>query len=159
MAVETQEKKVTKDVVRTAAERHGTDRAELIPILNDINQELGYLPAEALEEVSRLLRVPQSQLFSVASFYQMLSTKPRGRHVIQFCESAPCHVVGGRQVWQALLDELKVEPGETTPDGKWSLITVSCLGVCAVGPVMLVDGEIIGNLTPEQIPNILSRYH
>jgi NADH:ubiquinone oxidoreductase subunit E len=159
MAVETQEKKVTKDVVRTATERYGANRAELIPILNEINQELGYLPAEALQEVSRVLHVPQSQLFSVASFYQMLSTKPRGRHVIQFCESAPCHVVGGRQVWQALLDELKIGPGETTPDGKWSLITVSCLGVCAVGPVMLVDGEIIGNLTPEQIPNILSRYH
>jgi NADH:ubiquinone oxidoreductase subunit E len=159
MAVETQEKKVTKDVVRTATERYGANRAELIPILNEINQELGYLPAEALQEVSRVLHVPQSQLFSVASFYQMLSTKPRGRHVIQFCESAPCHVVGGRQVWQALLDELKIGPGETTPDGNWSLITVSCLGVCAVGPVMLVDGEIIGNLTPEQIPNILSRYH
>lgn len=159
MAVETQEKKVTKDVVRTATERYGANRAELIPILNEINQELGYLPAEALQEVSRVLHVPQSQLFSVASFYQMLSTKPRGRHVIQFCESAPCHVVGGRQVWQALLDELKIGPGETTPDGKWSLITVSCLGVCAVGPVMLVDGEIIGNLTAEQIPNILSRFH
>lgn len=159
MAVETQEKKVTKDVVRTATERYGANRAELIPILNEINQELGYLPAEALQEVSKVLHVPQSQLFSVASFYQMLSTKPRGRHVIQFCESAPCHVVGGRQVWQALLDELKIGPGETTPDGKWSLITVSCLGVCAVGPVMLVDGEIIGNLTAEQIPGILSRYH
>ena len=94
----------------------------------------------------------RSQLFRVASFYQMLSTKPRGQHVIQFCESAPCHVVGGRQVWQALHDELNLKAGETSPDGKWSLVTVSCLGVCAVGPVIVIDDDMYGNVEPEQLP-------
>ena len=74
---------------------------------DDVNRALGYLPANALDEISRRLRVPKSQLFSVSSFYRMFSTKPRGKHVIQFCESAPCHVVGGRQVWASLLDHLK----------------------------------------------------
>lgn len=149
---------VVLDAVQAAVERHGTSRDELIPILNDINRELGYLPAEALEEVSKRLRAPKSQLFQVASFYHMLSTKPRGRHVIQFCESAPCHVVGGRQVWQALQDELKLKSGETSPDGKWTLITTSCLGVCGVGPVIIIDDDIFGNVTPAQVPEILARF-
>ena len=101
------------------------------------------------------MHVPKSQLFSVATFYRMLSTKKLGRHVIQFCESAPCHVVGGREVWQALQDELDLEPGETTPDGKWTLVTVSCLGVCGVGPVVVVDEDMYGNVTPAQFQKFL----
>jgi NADH:ubiquinone oxidoreductase subunit E len=88
----------------------------------------------------------------------MLSTKPRGRHVIQFCENAPCHVVGGREVFQALKDHLNLKPGETSPDGKWSLITTSCLGLCAVGPVITIDDDVIGNVKPDQISDILARY-
>jgi NADH-quinone oxidoreductase subunit E len=123
-----------------------------------VNTALGYLPPAAFTEIGRQLRVPVSQLFSVASFYQMLSTQPRGRHVIQFCESAPCHVVGGREVWMALQDELKLEPGQTSADGKWTLRTTSCLGVCAVGPVVTVDEDIYGNVTPKQVTEILAKY-
>jgi NADH-quinone oxidoreductase subunit E len=147
-----------QQVVSAAIERCGNHREDLIPILSDVNRSLGYLPAEALAEISRRLRVPKSQLFSVATFYQMLSTKPRGTHVIKFCESAPCHVVGGRQVWQALLDHLQIKAGETSPDGKWTLLAVSCLGVCAVGPVIIIDDDIVGNIEPSQIPEILARY-
>jgi len=146
------------EAVHTAVNRHGVTRDEIVPILTDVNRAIGYLPAEALDEISRLMHVPKSLLFSVATFYQMLSTKKLGKHVVQFCESAPCHVTGGRQVFQALQDALNLEPGETTPDGKWTLATVSCLGLCGVGPVMVVDSDIYGNLTPGQIPEILSRY-
>jgi len=146
------------EAVQIAIEHHGANREELIPILSEVNRALGYLPTDAMAEISAKLRVPRSQLFSVASFYQMLSTKPRGKHTIQFCESAPCHVAGGQQVWQSLQDELKIGPGETSPDGNWTLITTSCLGVCAVGPVFLIDDDIIGNVTPELIPEILARY-
>ncbi|MEN4013345.1 MAG: NADH-quinone oxidoreductase subunit NuoE [Chloroflexota bacterium] len=146
------------EVVQTAIERHGTNREELIPILNEINRELGYLPGEAMEEISRRLHEPKSSLFGVASFYHMLSTKPRGRHVIQFCESAPCHVVGGREVFEALMEELGLRPDETTPDGKWTLITTSCLGVCSVGPVVVIDEDIYGNVDAKKIPEILARY-
>ena len=145
--------------VRSAVERYGNTQDELIPILNDVNREVGYLPGEALDEISRLLKVPRSQLFSVASFYHMFSTKPRGRHVIKFCESAPCHVAGGREVWRAVKNYLKIQEEETTPDGKWTLLTTSCLGVCAVGPVMLVDDDIYGNVDPSQVPFILDKYH
>jgi len=159
MAESVKEGKSVIEAVRAAVERYGNTQDELIPILNDVNREVGYLSSEALDEISQLLKVPRSQLFSVASFYRMFSTKPRGRHVIKFCESAPCHVAGGREVWQAVKDYLKIEEEETTPDGKWTLLTTSCLGVCAVGPVMLVDDDIYGNVDPSQIPFILEKYH
>jgi len=150
--------KVVLDAVEKAVADHGATIDELIPILNDVNRALGYLPAQALEEISRSLHVPKSQLFSVSSFYSMFSTKPRGRHIIQFCESAPCHVVGGRQVWQELLSSLGLQPGKTSTDGKWTLITTSCLGVCGVGPVFIIDDDIYGNVKPEQVADILARY-
>jgi len=145
-------------VVQQAVSRHGASPEGLIPVLSEVNQALGYLPAAALAEISRQVRVSNSQVFSVASFYRMLSTKPRGRHVIQFCESAPCHVVGGREVWRTLLDETQVQPGETSKDGRWTLLTTSCLGVCAVGPVVVIDGDIYGNVDAAQLPLILARY-
>lgn len=151
-------KSATLEIVQAAVQHHGASREELIPILTEVNRKVGYLPAEALEEISRLMHVPKSQLFSVATFYRMLSTEKMGRHVIQFCESAPCHVVGGRQVWEALQDALDLEPGQTSEDGKWTLATVSCLGVCGVGPVIVVDDDMYGNVTPAQVSDILARY-
>jgi len=152
-------------VVRLAIENHGATREGLIPILSEINRVYGYIPAQTYEEVQRQLNLPgkqmyvsKSQLFALASFYHMLSTEPLGEHVIRFCGSAPCHVMGGREVFQAVQDALHIQAGETTPDGRWSLITTSCLGTCGVGPVMLVDDDIYGNIEPEQIPEILAQY-
>jgi NADH:ubiquinone oxidoreductase subunit E len=88
----------------------------------------------------------------------MLSTKELGRHVIRFCESAPCHVMGGRELLKAITSTLEIKPGETTPDKKWTFITTSCLGVCGVGPVILVDEDIYGNVSPDQLPTILAKY-
>jgi NADH:ubiquinone oxidoreductase subunit E len=159
MTIVKENERIMLDAVEKAIQQHGDSREELIPILTDVNRSLGYLPAEALEEISRRLNSPRSQLFSVASFYHMLSTKPRGKHVIQFCESAPCHVVGGREVWQALQEAVQLESGETSEDGHWTLITTSCLGLCGVGPVVVIDEDAYGNLTPDQIPAILERYN
>lgn len=159
MAKEYKDGKNVQEAVKAAIDRYGATQDELIPILNEVNRAVGYLPAEALDEISLQLKLPKSQLFSVASFYRMLSTKPRGRHVIQFCENAPCHVAGGREVWQALTDELHLQDEETSADGKWSLVTTSCLGICGVGPVMVIDDDIYGNVDPKQVPSILSRYH
>lgn len=158
MAVGIKDTSNARSVVQAAIIRHGASAEALIPILSEVNEELGYLPREAMAELGKSLKMPDSQVLSVASFYEMLSTKPRGRHVIQFCESAPCHVVGGREVWQTLQDELALETGQTSKDGKWTLLTSSCLGICAVGPVLIVDEDIYGNVTPERIPEILARY-
>ena len=152
-------------VVKAAIDRHGAHRDALIPILAEVNTAFGFIPKEAFAEIKRQVQTPEhnlfvseGQLYGVASFYHMLSTKPLGRHVVRFCESAPCHVMGGRQVFQAVKDELKLEPGETSPDNQWSFITTSCLGVCGVGPVFLIDDDIYGNVTPDQVPEILGRY-
>lgn len=158
MTIDVKEGQDVSSVVQAAIEQHGATDEALIPILSEVNQKLGYLPVGALTEISRSLRVPNSRLLSVASFYRMLSTEPRGKHVIQFCESAPCHVMGGHQVWQALQDELGLEPGETSADGQWTVLKVSCPGICGVGPVMMVDDDVYGNLVPERVPEILARY-
>jgi NADH-quinone oxidoreductase subunit E len=145
-------------VARAAVMQHGASREELIPILTDISHELGYIPTEAMTEVSRLIGMPKSQLFSVASFYKMIAIRPRGTHVVQFCENAPCHVVGGRQLWQALRDELQLNAGETSPDGKWTLVTTSCLGICAVGPVVVIDDDVYGKVDLARLREILAKY-
>lgn len=145
-------------IVRTFVEAHGNEKAELIPILHEINGKLGYISDEAIQELSERMNIPTSHIYSVATFYRMLSTEPRGRHVIQFCESAPCHVAGGRVVWQKLESELGLAKGETSADDKWTLLTTSCLGVCGVGPVLIIDNDIYGNVTPDQVPGILDNY-
>ena len=152
-------------IVKEAIDKHGRTRDALIPILSEINRALGYIPAQAFQEVQKQLQnqdeqvyVSKSQLFGLASFYDMLSTKPRGRHVIKFCENAPCHVVGGKAVWDALRESLQLKNGETTPDKKWTLVTTSCLGLCSVGPIVLIDDDLYGNVDPDQIDDILARY-
>ena len=145
----------------------GSTRDAVIPILSEINRALGYIPAAALPEIRRHIQAQQRQegvfvadshLYSAASFYQMFSLEPLGRHVIRFCESAPCHVEGGREVFDTLQRELGLQPGETSADRKWSLLTTSCIGVCSVGPVFLVDDDLYGNVTPERVPEILAKY-
>jgi len=152
-------------ILQQAVEHHGAKRDAVIPILSEVNQSIGYIPEEALGKIRRLINAPEeglfladSHLYAIASFYQMFSLKPLGKHVIRFCESAPCHVVGGRQVIQAIQEHLGIQIGETTADKQWTVLTTSCLGVCSVGPVFLVDEDIYGNVTPEQVPGILAKY-
>ena len=158
MKVEVNEGQDVRDFVRTLVMEKGYEKAELIPFLHEINGEYGYISDIAIQELSDRMNIPTSHIYSVATFYRMLSTEPRGRHVIQFCESAPCHVAGGRVVWQKLQEVLGLGNGETSEDEKWSLLTTSCLGVCGVGPVLVIDHDIYGNVTPEKISDILSHY-
>jgi NADH:ubiquinone oxidoreductase subunit E len=151
-------------VDRVVAE-HGATRDAIVPILSEINRVLGYIPGAALPEIRRRIQDPQdglfladSHIYSAASFYEMFALRPIGRHVIRFCESAPCHVVGGRQVLQAIQEESGLGPGETGEDMKWSLLMTSCLGICSVGPTFMVDNDVYGNVTPERVPEILARY-
>jgi NADH-quinone oxidoreductase subunit E len=159
-----QEKDLAK-IVESAIEKHGNQPDAFIPILLEINQDYGYIPAEAIRIARKLLHQPEDnvlvsegQLYGLASFYHMLNTEKTGRHVVQFCESAPCHVQGGREVWKAIQETLKLKAGETDPEGRFTLKTVSCLGICSVGPVMLVDDDMYGNITPEQLADIFAKY-
>lgn len=144
--------------VQKIVKRIGATRADLISVLQAITNDFGFISQTAMEELSALMNLPTKEIYSVATFYRMLSTQPRGRHVVQFCESAPCHVVGGREVIATLKKALALEPGQTSPDKKWTLLSTSCLGVCGMGPVILIDTDMYGNVTPEQVKEILSRY-
>jgi NADH:ubiquinone oxidoreductase subunit E len=152
-------------LVEELVKEHGATREAIVPVLSEINRRLGYIPSATLPEIRRRIQAPQegvfladSHLYSAASFYQMYSLSPIGRHVIRFCQSAPCHVMGGCQVLRALQDESGLEVGETSKDMKWSLLMTSCLGVCSVGPAFLVNDDVYGNVTPERVPEILKRY-
>lgn len=139
-------------------DEYDADPETLVEILRELSQAYGYLTSEHLEAVATRLKLPASKVYSVASFYSMINLKPVGKHVIRFCEDAPCHVVGGREVWEALEQELGIPFGETTLDGEWTLLPTSCIGACAVGPVMMVDDDIYGNLTPDKVKSIIARY-
>lgn len=151
------EKGVTA-VVEELIERYGNSQEALVEILRDMNQQKGHLTREDLDGVAQRLRIPSSTVYSVASFYSLISLKPLGKHVIRFCEDAPCHIAGGREIWETLEHEIGVPFGETTLDGQWSLLPTSCIGACAVGPVMMVDDDIYGNLTADKVRAILARY-
>ena len=142
-------------LIQDTLEEYHLDREELVPILRSLNDKIGYLPKDVLKEVSHGLCLSESHTYGVATFYSMLSTEKKGKYLIKICESAPCHVVGGRDVIKAIKDELGIDAGETSDDGKFSLEMVSCLGVCGVGPVMMVNSEVYGNLTPENAVEIL----
>jgi NADH-quinone oxidoreductase subunit E len=153
------------EIVEVAVHKHGAHADAFIPILLEINHNFGYIPADAIRLARQMLHQPQEhilvsegQLYGLASFYHMLSTEKNGRHVVQFCESAPCHVQGGRELWKAIQQELKLKPGQTDPQGRFTLKTVSCLGICGVGPVLMVDDDFHGNVTPEDLPGIFARY-
>ncbi|MEL7636151.1 MAG: NADH-quinone oxidoreductase subunit NuoE [Chloroflexi bacterium] len=136
----------------------GQSKDALIAVLKKVADRFGYISNAAVQEISRQTSISAGDIFSVATFYRMLPTTQRGRHVIEFCESLPCHVVGGRELYRALVEQLGVQPGETSADGRFTLLTTSCLGVCEVGPVLSIDNNIHGNLSAETLPEILQKY-
>jgi NADH-quinone oxidoreductase E subunit len=134
-------------------------RGGVIPALHALQELYGnYLPEEAVRRLAEGLRLPVNQVFGVATFYTMFSVKPRGENIIRVCESPPCHLIGAQSIIEILEDELGIGIGETTSDGRFTLELTSCLGVCAVAPAMMVNGEVYGNLTRDKIPEILNRY-
>ena len=139
------------------ASHHG-DASALIQILLDIQNELHWLPAEALEMVSEKLQVPMSRIQHTATFYKAFSLVPKGRHEINVCMGTACHVRGAPRVLEVIENITGIQPGETDPDMKFSLDTVNCLGCCALGPVMEIDEEHLGKLVPDKAADLLKNY-
>lgn len=146
------------DRVDAILDQHHRDQGSLMAILREVQNELGYLPEEALARIALGLDLPLSKVYGLATFYTLFSTKPKGEFIIRVCESAPCHVEGAQEVIEALEQELGIKVGENTPDGKFTLELSSCLGICGVAPAIMVNDEVYGNLTPEMIPGIISKY-
>ena len=123
----------------------------LIPILQEIQDSFGYLPSEILMEVSDYTKIPASQIYGVATFYEQFHLEPRGKHIIKCCRGTACHVRRGSELIDAIKNELGVEEGQTTEDMKFTFETVACLGTCALAPVMMIDDKYYGKMDAKQV--------
>lgn len=136
---------------------HG-DSSSLIQVLLEMQSENRWLPKEALEKVSKKLQVPLSRIQHITTFYKAFALVPKGRHEIHVCMGTACHVRGAPRVLDRVQDLLGIKPGETDKDLKFSLETVNCLGCCALGPVMVIDGEYHGKMAPSKSEDVLKDY-
>ncbi len=131
-------------------------RSALLPALEIAQREAGYLSPQVLREVALLMDLPPVEVASVASFYTMLYRRPVGKHVIQVCTNISCSLMGAEHIVDVLRKKLGIEVGETTPDGRFTLLTVECLGSCGTAPMMQVDDTYYENLTEERLDAILA---
>jgi len=136
-------------------DRYPRTPQSLIGVLQDIQKELHYLPSEALEMTASELGVPLSKVFSVSTFYNAFSLTPRGEKVIRVCVGTTCHIRGAKQLQERFENDLGIKAGETTPDGKFTLETVACVGACAMAPVVAVNDEFHGGVKLAQTKKLL----
>lgn len=142
------------EVVRTLERSRGN----LIPALHAVQDRVGYLPDEAMQEVADWLEIPISDVYGTATFYTLFATKPKGRYIIRLCDSPPCHLEGSKSIKSAIQKALGIAPGETTDDGDFTFEIVSCFGLCGVAPAVMINEDVYGNLTPEMVGGILAKY-
>jgi NADH-quinone oxidoreductase subunit E len=147
-----------KERTRTILEGVGSKKENLVPILQRIQEELGYLPSDAMIEVARFLDIPGMDVYSVATFYNQFRLTPPGKHSIKVCMGTACHVKGGHIALEAWQRRLKIGPGETTPDREFDLDTVACVGCCAMAPVSVVDKKVEAKADPTRVDGILLSY-
>ena len=139
-------------------DRYARDRTQVISILQDVQDRERYLPEAALTYVAKALEMPRSQIYSLATFYRAFSLEPRGEHTILVCTGTACHVRGAPRLVEELCRRLEIKPGGTTADGKFTLETVNCLGACALGPLVMVDDDYHGQMTPNKLEALLEQY-
>ncbi len=135
--------------------RYRGDESALIQILLDIQREYYWLPKEALLKLSERLEVPLNRIYHIATFYKAFSLTPRGRHQVMVCMGTACYIRGAPQLLDKVEEIVKIKPGETSSDMRFTLTTVNCLGCCALGPVVVVDGEYHGRLAPAKVRQFL----
>ena len=137
--------------LQSIVERYKSGKNSLIAVLQDISQEYGYLPEEVLREMSKLIDVPASIFYSLATFYSSFRLEPIGKTHVCVCVGTACHVRGATKVLETLERNLQIKAGETSKDGNFTLETVNCLGACAMGPLVTVNGEYFGNMDQKKI--------
>jgi len=139
-------------------ERYESNPSAILAILQDIQAKEKYLPKEVLEHVGERLRIPLNKIYRIATFYRAFSLQPRGRHEICVCLGTACHVRGAPRIVDQLNLQLGIRPGETTKDRQFTLETVNCLGVCAAGPVVAIDGQYFGKMSPGKVEGVLKQF-
>jgi NADH:ubiquinone oxidoreductase subunit E len=149
MAVEVTEK------LQSIVERYKSGKSSLIAVMQDISQEYGYLPEDVLQEVSRLIDVPISIFYSLATFYSSFRLEPIGRKHICVCVGTACHVRGAAKIVETVERDLQIKAGETSMDGDYTLETVNCVGACALGPLVTVNGEYHGKMDQKKVTRLI----
>jgi NADH:ubiquinone oxidoreductase subunit E len=145
-------KRKTSNILKNRNHPH-----ELIEVMQDIQDTFNYLPEEALKIIAEEIQIPLIEVFRVANFYKAFSLTPRGKHLLTVCMGTACHVRGASKFRDEVIGLLKIQPGETTPDGEITVEEVNCLGACALGPVVVLDGEYHGHMTPGKLRKLINK--
>lgn len=131
--------------------------SKLIPMLQEIQERLGYIAPEAVKWLAKELKLSEQEIYGVATFYNFFRLNPPGRHEIRVCLGTACHVQGNEKLLGTICERLGIQPGETTPDGRYSLERVACVGACALAPTIVIDGEVHGRMTQRKLQRLLDR--
>ena len=136
----------------------GEERSNLIPVLQDVQEILGYISQDSVKKISDHMGLPTSKIYGVITFYNQFRLTPPGRHLIQICRGTACHVKGSAKLLDALQRELGIKVSQTTKDQRFTLETVACLGSCSIAPVVCIDGNFHGRVSESDLPEILKQY-
>jgi len=150
--------KPTKQKIRSILDSHERDPGMLVAVLQDVQAEYNYLPKGTLTHVSQGLDIPLTQVYSAATFFKAFSLKPRGRHIINVCLGTACHVRGAVRILEEMGRQLDIKPGETTKDFKYTMETVNCVGACALGPIVIINGKYSGQMKTDKVKALLESY-
>ena len=139
-------------------EKYKKQKGALIPVLQEAQEIYGYLPAECIKTIARELKIPPAKVYGVATFYAQFHLKPRGKHIVRVCLGTACHVRGGAKILEAIESNLGIKDGDTTEDLLFTIESVACLGACGLAPVMMVNDDTHGRLTPDKVAEVLNLY-
>jgi NADH:ubiquinone oxidoreductase subunit E len=155
MTEPTANKEINLDKLKEIIAEHSQQRWPLIPLVQRIQNEFGYIPPQSIPILARALRLFPSQVQGVISFYEQLYTQPRGKKIVRVCRGTACHVRGGKTILKLVKQNLGIEEGETTPDMEYTLETVACIGVCALAPNIVVGDRVFGHMNPKKIEQLM----
>ena len=144
--------------LRQAIDEYKSDSSNLMVVMQKAQDIYGYLPFEVQNMIAEGMGVPFEKVYGVATFYAQFALAPKGKYNISVCLGTACYVKGSGEIFQELQDKLGIGPDECTADGKFSLVAARCVGACGLAPVMLVNDDVYGRMTPEQVPAILAKY-
>jgi NADH-quinone oxidoreductase subunit E len=144
-----------KQLEKTLSNYKG-EKGDLIPILQEAQESFGYLPAEVMQRIAKFLRLPESTVYGVGTFYAQFTFIPTGRKMVRVCRGTACHVRGGARILREVEKQLGIKPGETSADMEYSLETIACFGSCALAPVMVINKNVYGRMTTTKVAQVLA---
>ena len=143
------------DFVKELEKTYKQEKDNLISMLEEVQERFGFIPLEAQKELSEYLKIPMAEIYGVITFYSRFTLEPKGKHTISVCLGTACFVKGSKKIMDRLTDRLKIEPGQTTPDGLFSIDETRCVGACGLAPVFTVNGEVHGKATVQKLDQVL----